>query len=64
MSAALGAFGTVVAGMGAPAFAWGVVFPGWAAGDIICGVVLGLPLLRLLTGYVQKSGLWVRGFFS
>jgi hypothetical protein len=63
-SAALGAIGTIIAGMGAPAMAWGVVFPGWALGDTICGVVLGLPMLRLLTGFVKKSGLYVKGFLS
>lgn len=63
-SAALGAIGTIIAGMGAPAMAWGVVFPGWALGDIICGVVLGLPLLKFLTGFVKKSGLFIKGFMQ
>ncbi|MCL4458392.1 MAG: hypothetical protein M1136_07370 [Chloroflexi bacterium] len=64
VSAAMGAWATVFAGMGAPDFAWGVVFPGWAAGDTICAIVLGIPMLRFLTDYVKRSGMYVKGFFA
>jgi hypothetical protein len=42
---------------------WVGVWPWWLA-DAVAGLVLGIPLLRFLTPFVERTGLYHRSFFA